>query len=109
MALVAPPLAPELTAFRPRIRKLAGKRATIAHGRWGINDHYPNDIILAPTFGDHTRWSAKDFDNRAKEFHALRSDFIKFELKLREAAKARPGLEPSPVPLEPMPEPQQPK
>lgn len=96
VAWVTPSLAPEFTALRPAIRKTAGKRATIAHGRWGVNDHYPNDIILSPTFGRSARWSAKDFDERASEFQQLRSEFVKFELKLRDAAKKRPGLEPPP-------------
>ncbi len=94
--LVVPSLAPEFVAMRPDIRRVAGKRATLAHGRWGINDHYPNDIILSPVRGRNTRWSARDFDDCAKQFNALRSNFVKFELKLRGAAKQRPGLRPPP-------------
>ena len=109
VSLVAPSLAAEFIAMRPEIRRIAGKRAVLAHGRWGTNDHYPRDIILSPVTGRNTRWSANDLDNCAKQFTKLRSDFVKFELRLREAAKNRPGLRQPPEPLAPANGPLSPK
>ena len=97
VAFVAPDLAPSFTAMRPTIRRMAGKRAEIAHGKWGINDRFPSDLILCPTYGPMTRWTVGDFDTRATEFFELRKAFTPLNLKLRNVAKARPGLRPPPV------------
>lgn len=94
--LVAPSVAPDLAALRDRIRKLAGKRADIAHGRWGVNDKYPNDIILSQHAKRMTRWNTKDFDQCAEQFAALRFDFGKVLAKLSDVASQRQGLTPPP-------------
>jgi hypothetical protein len=103
---VAPSLVAEFTALRKDIRRQAGKRAELAHGRWGINDLFPEDLVKEHQGGEFFRWSPKDFDNCADGFNALRQSFSDFSLKLREAAKSRPGLTPSPIPLAPEDEPQ---
>lgn len=96
---VAPQLLTDLVAIRPAIRREAGKRATLAHGKWGINDRFSNDIVRSEPGGGFTRWSAKDFQNCADAFFALRRDFQAFYMALRDAAKARHGLMQPPEPF----------
>ena len=102
---VAPSLVEDFVAMRPEIRKQAGKRAELAHGRWGINSLFPDDIIKEDEKG-FSRWNAKDFKTRADAFFALRLKFLEFLLKLRELMKQRPGLKEPPKLHAPKPEPQ---
>jgi hypothetical protein len=92
---VAPHLLGDFAALRPDVRREAGRRAEIAHGRWGINERYPDDLILQSQEG-FTRWAARDFEDRAARFNALRLKLVEFEQELREFAKQRPGLKPPP-------------
>lgn len=99
---VAPSLVADFVAMRPEIRKLAGKRAELAHGRWGINSLFPDDIIKENENG-FFRWNAKDFQQRANAFFALRLKYLAFLLKLREFMKQRPGLKEPPRLHQPTP------
>jgi hypothetical protein len=90
-----PYLVDEFVALRPQMRREAGRRAKLAHGRWGINDAYPDDLILDAPEG-FIRWTAKDFDNRADGFNQLRDKLSKFSAKIREALMQRKGLKQPP-------------
>ncbi len=44
----------------PRLRKRFAERSLIAHGRWGICDKYPDELILMATFGTSMRYKKRD-------------------------------------------------
>ena len=93
---VAAALVPDYAAIRPEIRKRAGKRADLAHGRWGTNGRYPEGIIKDNQDGNEL-WIAKDFQDCADQFNELRKLFSTFHEKLRDEARKRPGLRKPPA------------
>lgn len=98
--LVAKPAAPQLAALRPEIRRIAGKRAEIAHAWWGVNERYPKDLIMIPQFGDMTRWTPKDFDTRAQMFIDLRTKWRAINKAVSAEVEKKPWMLPNLPPQE---------
>lgn len=94
---VAPEVAPKLAALRPTIRKLAGKRAEIAHGVWGVHERYPDDLLRQPLRGAPVRWTVADFDAVAEQFSGLKRSYLPVIAPLFQKAKARKSLGPMPA------------
>lgn len=70
------------TVLRPKIRKRAGERNTIAHGKWGTNPGYPDDVILLSMIGELTRYNVPDLEAIVDRIETTQGDAGNFFVSL---------------------------
>lgn len=79
------------------VRRAAGKRATIIHGRWGYSKEFPNHIVLRDAKSStDTIYTEKDILFIAKEIRDLDIRLSKFYLKCHHAYGDRRGMPDNP-------------
>ncbi|WP_372785003.1 hypothetical protein [Phenylobacterium sp.] len=84
-------LASEFDVLVRDIRRRAGERATIVHGRWGIHSAHPDDLLLRRGRDEPLmRYTAQDFRNTAERIQALETKVRAFS-KRCEVALTRPA------------------
>jgi hypothetical protein len=66
----------------PSLRKRFAERSLIAHGKWGVCDKYPDELILMPTFGPNMRYKKRDFQDVSKRIVADHSILGKYSHEL---------------------------
>lgn len=86
-----------LTKLRPEIRRRAGERATIVHGRWGICPQlYPHDLILSPPYGGSVRYTPKCFKQTVDRIVATTRQIADFNSRVRDERAEQGPFPPTP-------------
>jgi hypothetical protein len=77
-----------------QLRKRAKERNLLAHGKWGICDEFPEDMIYLDPAGPRIRYTAKDFAATLRRMYPLTGLLDDFTDKVLEANRTtkRPFL-----------------
>lgn len=76
--LQSPDLSSEFGRLKIEIRKLAGRRATVAHALWGVAERFPQDVIVQDGFGHYIRYTPKCFADISQAINAMCARLLDF-------------------------------